>query len=257
MKFKILWIAGLMLAGTGFVTPDAAQGAMVISSNSNYAWLQNPSGGDTTDTFSSTSFPTSHLVDATEGDFYSRFRVDYAQSGGGETLSSDLTQRKDGGENIVSYGFSDTEFTVTANTTYNLSGYYNVLDVTSSGKVYFQSSLYDYSTNSYLSYDYQYSENTLNENFVVGGAGGDSYNYSLGSLSGNLIAGNTYQYYWKAYVYSHPDADGGASAVGNFTLVLGDGAAPVPEPASIAMWGLGALGMVFARRKRRQMMMAC
>ena len=26
----------------------------------------------------------------------------------------------------------------------------------------------------------------------------------------------------------------------------------VPEPASIAMWGLGALGLVFARRKRRQ-----
>lgn len=30
----------------------------------------------------------------------------------------------------------------------------------------------------------------------------------------------------------------------------------VPEPASIAMWGLGALGATFARRKRRQMLMA-
>ncbi len=30
----------------------------------------------------------------------------------------------------------------------------------------------------------------------------------------------------------------------------------VPEPASIAMWGIGALGMMFAGRKRRQMMMA-
>jgi hypothetical protein len=31
---------------------------------------------------------------------------------------------------------------------------------------------------------------------------------------------------------------------------------PVPEPASIAMWGIGALGMAFARRKRRQMKLA-
>jgi hypothetical protein len=31
---------------------------------------------------------------------------------------------------------------------------------------------------------------------------------------------------------------------------------PVPEPASIAMWSLGALGMMFAGRKRRQMKLA-
>ena len=33
-------------------------------------------------------------------------------------------------------------------------------------------------------------------------------------------------------------------------------AAAVPEPASIAMWGLGALGLVFVGRKRRQLMTA-
>ena len=32
----------------------------------------------------------------------------------------------------------------------------------------------------------------------------------------------------------------------------GGEAAPVPEPASIAMWGLGAIGMMLAVRKRRQ-----
>ena len=30
----------------------------------------------------------------------------------------------------------------------------------------------------------------------------------------------------------------------------------VPEPASIAMWGLRAIGLVFARRKRQQMKLA-
>lgn len=257
MKFKVLWIAGLMLAGTGFVPPDAAQGAMVISDNYNYARLNNPSGSSTTDTFSSTSFPTSHLVNAAGGDFYSRIQVDYAQSGGGETLSSDITQKRDGDVYDYSHEYSYTDFTVTANTTYNLSGYYNVHDVTSSGRVYFQTYLYDYTNGIHLSYDIQESYNTLNENIVVGGAGGDSWNGSIGSLSGNLIAGNTYQYYWETLIQAYPDGDGGASASGNFTLVLGSDTAAVPEPASIAMWGIGALGMMFARRKRRQMMMAC
>ena len=32
--------------------------------------------------------------------------------------------------------------------------------------------------------------------------------------------------------------------------------AAVPEPASLAMWGLGAIGLMFARRKRQQMKLA-
>ena len=36
----------------------------------------------------------------------------------------------------------------------------------------------------------------------------------------------------------------------------GNGGQTVPEPSSIVMWGLGALGMAFARRKRRQMTIA-
>ena len=41
----------------------------------------------------------------------------------------------------------------------------------------------------------------------------------------------------------------------SISLVIG-AASAVPEPAAIAMWGLGALGMVFAARKRRQMKLA-
>lgn len=253
MKFKVLWIAGLMLAGTEFVTPNTAHAGMVIASNGNYADLKRLSGGYATDHFSSTSFPTSHLVDATGGEFYSRIQVDYAQSGEGETLSSDLTQRKDGEIDDFSSGASRTSFAVTANTNYYLSGDYNVQDMTSSGEVYLYSYLLDITNGIFLSVDLQVSHNTRNEHFVLGGSGGDASNYSPGSLSGNLIAGNTYEYYWYATIHGYPDADGGASAVGNFTLVLGDGAAAVPEPASITMFALGALGMMFARRKRQQM----
>ncbi|MBL8820268.1 MAG: PEP-CTERM sorting domain-containing protein [Planctomyces sp.] len=36
----------------------------------------------------------------------------------------------------------------------------------------------------------------------------------------------------------------------------GGAAQPVPEPASLAMWGVGALGVMFARRKRQQIKLA-
>lgn len=50
-----------------------------------------------------------------------------------------------------------------------------------------------------------------------------------------------------------------AGTVGNPTglrVEMSGTATPVPEPASIAMWSLGALGLVFARRKRQQMKLA-
>ena len=47
----------------------------------------------------------------------------------------------------------------------------------------------------------------------------------------------------------------GSSPYAWFTVRTSE-ASPVPEPASFAMWGLGALGVVFARRKRQQMKLA-
>ena len=58
---------------------------------------------------------------------------------------------------------------------------------------------------------------------------------------------------WFAYHYDW--TGGGASHGGSSNPVFygtASTAGAVPEPASIAMWGLGALGMMFAVRKRRQ-----
>ncbi len=56
------------------------------------------------------------------------------------------------------------------------------------------------------------------------------------------------------------DGSSVTSGFGGFVidnLTLNDApAAPVPEPASLAMWGLGAIGLVFARRKRQQTKLA-
>ena len=49
------------------------------------------------------------------------------------------------------------------------------------------------------------------------------------------------------------NTDSGGIGYDNVTF---NAVSEVPEPASVAMWGLGALGLVFARRKRQQMKLA-
>jgi len=39
-------------------------------------------------------------------------------------------------------------------------------------------------------------------------------------------------------------------------FLLTPDASPVPEPSSLAMWGIGALAMAFARRKSKQQSLA-
>ncbi len=57
---------------------------------------------------------------------------------------------------------------------------------------------------------------------------------------------------------SGPRGDDGGDLWGidNITYGTVRTASAVPEPASLAMWGLGAIGLVFARRKRQQMKLA-
>ena len=50
--------------------------------------------------------------------------------------------------------------------------------------------------------------------------------------------------------------DGNSNSDEFFQFYKATSASAVPEPTSIAMWGLGALGLVLARRKRQQMTMA-
>ena len=131
MRFKVLWIAGLMLAAGGMLSPSIAHGGMTITSSSVYVNVYNSSGG-AGDSFSGNSFPTSQLVDATDGDFYSRMQADYSQSGGGATLSYDFSQKRSGDYYDYAQGYTGIfAFTVDANTTYSLSGNYDVTDVTS------------------------------------------------------------------------------------------------------------------------------
>lgn len=204
--------------------------------------------------YTGTSIPGSVLLDNTFGGGYSRTQIDYLGSGNQATLSNTFTQSRLGNQGLFAEAYQSLYFTADANTTYSLSGSYQATDLTTAGGLYYWTYLYDFSGGGYLAYSSQQSESTLNESFVLGGAGGDSDNYFAGSLSGNLIAGHSYQWYYDVYTHAYPDSDGGASATGNITLKIGGGApapdASVPDTGSpLAMLGLALAGIAGLRRK--------
>lgn len=257
MTFHGLLLAGATMGAAmlGLSSPKAAVGGAIILSNNVLAVDVNQEQQSDAVVFNGTSIPTSRLVEASAGSSYSRIQVDYTASASGTTFSNDLSQRRDGDFFAFTNGLDNSMlFTVDANTSYSLFGFYDVTDVSSAGKVRFHSTLMDVSASNALLFESaQESLSTMNESFVLGGAGGDSININSGSLTGTLIAGHSYAWFFQAFMQARPTADDGASALGNVSLILSDGGTnPVPEPTSIALFGIGAIGLiVFHRRKRR------
>ena len=132
-------------------------------------------------------------------------------------------------------------FTVGTDTTYSISGSFNVTDVSTPGRVV--TSVYSRDlTAAFTHADNQLSSlSTLNESFTWGGSPGDNgAQYRIvGSLNGNLIAGHEYILDWYGLFKADPDPDGGASAVGNFKFEIG-----VPDSCpTVLLLGAGLLGL--------------
>ncbi len=259
MKLHLIGISAAVITmsmiETGFVSDTYA--GVNITSNYVVGEVAYGTTNATYDTFSGTEFPASHLLDATQGSNYNRLQIDYNALGNDATFSQVISQGRDGTVDSYALHNSNMTFTVSENTTYTLSGYYHVDDPgTSKGSVNYFSQLVRIFpiTNDppqLLSYSYQISDKTTDESFVLGGLGGDSFSDFSGSLTGELVAGG--EYYWRTYIVfrANGDTTDSALATGNFTLTLGNGIAAVPEPASLAMWGLSVIGMMVARRKRK------
>ena len=94
---------------------------------------------------------------------------------------------------------------------------------------------------------------------MLGVAGdGDFSNTTQGSLTGTLLAGHQYEFYFEDFIQAFPQTDFGATATGCITLSIGGatgggacGVAAVPEPGSLALAGLALAGLGLARRKAR------
>lgn len=84
--------------------------------------------------------------------------------------------------------------------------------------------------------------NVVDQSFTLGGLAGDGPNqYALGSLTGTLIAGQTYTLSWRWSIQQLPDVlanETPGSATGALRLLL------VPEPSVLAWLAIGLCGFL-------------
>jgi hypothetical protein len=252
MKLLRIVLVGLSAA----LLPGAAEASITITSNDTIAIVNDQAGGNAGAVFNGIAIPTSTTLDAVDGPNHSKNTIDWSTSGGQTILSFDMDHQRNGTLGSYAQTYDNVlNFTANSSAPYALSGYYHATDFGANvSRVILDASLYDTTANTYLFYNSQGSQASENEQFALGGTGGDNFNSLLGSLTGNLIGGHNYFLGFTAFIHAYPDADQGASAVGNITLTIGERSAAVPEPTQLLIWtgliGL-ALGSIVVHRNRR------
>lgn len=115
-----------------------------------------------------------------------------------------------------------------------------------------------YPTNSILRVDFSAPVSNLEWYFNNQGSKATSWTIydsasSILATGANLTSGSVY-YDLTAYsgVARIEWNNNGNDWLFNLNQLSYNSSSAVPEPASLAMWGLGAIGMMFARRKRQQ-----
>lgn len=180
--------SGLLLAS--FATIAAP---ITIDSSNMVVIAKDASGGSVTSSDANTAYGSRSLL-AVDSAISSALDINWVDTGSGGLFDFDFNQSRDGTQYSYARNHNSAfNFTADSDTTYALSGQFSVTDVTTSGSVYSFVYLRDVTNSTYLYRDLDQSVNTLNESLNVGIFGeGDYHNISLGSASGNLIAGNQY-----------------------------------------------------------------
>jgi len=199
-------------------------------------------------------FPTSQLINGFNGEFFSKTQIEFSGSTNQVTLLSTIDQKRRGSVNDRAISGMSVSFLAETNSTFSISGAYDVTDISAYGYVSFYQSLYDLTAGAYISETFNFSERTSNESFLLGGSGGDTINVNLGALTGTLLQGHAYTWFYGVYTQAKFD-HGGAAATGFLRLDI-NGVAPnvpvsVPDHGltSVAMLALTLTGAFTARRR--------
>jgi len=141
---------------------------------------------------------------------------------------------------------SSTSLRVDEDIVYVAAGSYSAVDPDGQG-IELDVGLYDLTLSSYLFDSTQGSLSTPNESFTLGETGGDDSNTSIGSLTGMLIAGHDYAYFYSALIAQlSPLPFSDATASGSVSLSF----TPIPEPGPGLLLALGLVGIAVIRRRR-------
>ncbi len=232
---------------------DRSEAAIRIQSGAIKAVAFDGTGKTIALPFFGTSIPTQTTLNRAEDANYSNNVIDWNFVNGQTILSLAMEHRRTGA--LHSSGTTVTEkllFTANSNEPYRLTGYYNASNVGigEAGDVWLYAELYDATDNVLLFSNYQYSEFTTNQHFVLGDLAGDYDNFLNGNLSGNLIVGHSYSLNTENGISTYPEADSGATAVGNVALSIG--VAAVPESTAFIIWAVLILIVVPSTLRLKQ-----
>lgn len=201
--------------------------------------------------FYGVDIPASEIVTATDGDSTAVTRLEW-QNIGTETVALDFKFDQSRAGAYQSYAKSREsvmKFTADVDSTYTLSGEYNMLG---DRQILFEvwlSHIVTENTKNYVFRSGQQSFDTNNENFILGGMGGDHTSILTGGLMGELVAGCIYELGIQAFIRSsHPSGDNAASASGYVNMTVTEN--PVPEPTTMLIIGTGLVTLIGIRRRQ-------
>jgi hypothetical protein len=178
---------------------------------------------------------------------------------GGALFDFDFAHTRLGQLYSYAQSYGSITFMALEDTTYAISGSYTVTDVGDPGLVYSYASLHR-PNGVPVFRDVSHSSFTANEILTVGSNTDGEINTFVGSATGTLLAGQTYEFLLIHYLSTVPEADRGASATGCVTLTIGvaNGAGSCGSPATVPDNGIStasllalALGVLACSSQRR------
>ncbi len=234
-------------------------GAAVVVSSWSHALIARDSVGDqaqSEELVATLPFLKSNSV-LTNGGTSGSAVYDFSATGDSASFGFDLELFRTGTIDSQANAAGDIFFTVTTPSLVNIDGFFSLVG---GGRISGGAEVRDLTVSGgpsgFIYRSIQRSLTTPNQFCSIGGLDGDTANFLNGSLPGPLTTpGHQYLLSYNFDIITPADGDEGASATSaiNFNIQAGTvpGPTPMPEPTTLALFGLGLAGLGFARRRKK------
>ena len=235
--------SGLALAISVIFSASSSQAVVVTLDSGNTTSIASYAGVSQSaqDVVQPSSFPVSDTLNAVSGIDTSTTAVSLTNT----AFSIDMTHSRDSAFNHWAKTEGFVYFSVDQDVDYEATGSYSVLDGGGSGaNVQLYGVLQDLTAANDLFFSDQQSGGDPNESFTLGLSEGSVSNFTVGSLTGTLLAGHDYVFAFGATSANVGfAASGTVSGSGNITLTF------IPEPSTALLLGLGLVGLSKKRKR--------